>query len=141
MPEQMDTAVGGDALTKDDLQVAFNWLMEQAQQLREDRKIAPDEETGEAIGRRQDELEGAADALVEKQIDLIAGEAQISAEHIDSAVEFADGIVSQVKDIKQKLAQLGDVLDFFAAVTTGSGTAIFKAAITLKEQLGSSANA
>ena len=135
MSEEMKTAAAGDALTQDDLQAAFNWLMEQAGQLREDRKTTSDEETSEAIGRRQNELEDAAAALVEKQIDLIAGEAKVSAEQINSAVSFADGVVSQVKDIKQKLAQLGQVLDFLAAVMTGSGTAIFKAALTLKEQL------
>jgi len=72
---------------------------------------------------------------VDKDIALIAGEAKVSADQIRAAVTKAREIVDKVEKLKSRLAKLGAVLDFFAAVATGSATKIFAAAKAPKTEL------
>ena len=135
MAEQLKPAREGDALTPADLQKTFEWLTDQATALKDEIAKARDVETIQEIGRTQEALRLQARALVTRQIDLIAGEARISAEHIDSAVKFADKVIAQIAGIKAKLKKLGSVLDFFAVVLTGRGDKIVEAAFQLKDEL------
>jgi len=135
MAQQLRAARAGDTLTPADLQKTFDWLTDQATSLNAEIAKAPDVATIQEIGRTQDALRLQARALVARQIELIAGEARISAEHIDSAVKFADKVIAQIASIKAKLRKLGSVLDFFAVVLTGRGDKIVEAAFQLKEEL------
>jgi hypothetical protein len=135
-PAPLKLAKPGDQLTPDDLAGAFRFLMDQAKALDDDVKNAPDVDTQQSIGRVQNELIKRAAALNAKSIDLLAGQARIAAEHINSAVTAAKSVIEKVADIKGKLAKLGAVLDFFGAVLTGNGRAILEGAHTLRDALG-----
>jgi hypothetical protein len=132
---ELDTAEAGDALTADDLQRTFDWFTELARSLEPHVSNAPDVAAAQAVGRTQEALRERARALVEKQIALIAGQARITAEHIDSAVAFADKVIKQIADIESRLEKIGKVLDFFAVVLTGQGDKIVEAAVQLKSDL------
>ena len=132
---QLDTARAGDALGPDDLQRAFDWFTALARSLDDSVSGAPDVPAAQAIGRTQEALRQQARSLVERQIDLIAGQARITAEHLDSAIAFADNVIRQIADIKDKLEKIGKVLDFFAVVLTGQGDKIVEAAVQLKKDL------
>lgn len=131
----LDSATTGDMLSPADLQRSFDWLMAQAQALDDAVSAAPDVPAAQDIGRTQEALRQRARALVARQIDLTVGQARITADHIDSAVAFANGVIRQIADVKKKLQKLGQVLDFFAAVLTGQGDQIVAAAVTLKDAL------
>lgn len=104
-------------------------------ELNADVAKAPDVETQQAIGRTQNALLAQAAKLNTKSIDLLTNEARITAAHIDAAVSKAKAVIEKIADIKNKLAKLGAVLDFFSAVLTGSGTAILASAHDLKDAL------
>lgn len=125
----------GDQLTTDDLAMAFRFLMEQANALNEDVSKAATVEAQQAIGRVQNELFERAAALNAKSIDLLTGQARITAEHINSAVAAAKAVIDRIADVKRKLVKLGAVLDFFGAVLTGNGKAIVEGARALKAAL------
>jgi ElaB/YqjD/DUF883 family membrane-anchored ribosome-binding protein len=131
----LTAAAPGDALTPEDLQRSFDWLTELARSLDPLLEQAPDVATAQAIGRAQEGLRQRARALVERQIDLIAGAARITATHVDAAVDFADTVIRRVTEVRRKLEKVGQVLDFFGAVLTGTGDRIVEAAVTLKERL------
>ena len=89
----------------------------------------------QSVARLQQDLRGCAMALLNVQIDLITGEARITAEHINAATRYAHDVIDRVAVLGKRLQKLGDVLDFFAAVVSGNGAKIVKAAVTLKRQL------
>lgn len=128
-------AVAGDALTPEDLQAAHDWLMAQADALSPLYAAAPDLESAQAIGRQRSALRTMATKINARQIDLLVDEARVSAEHIRSAIDYAAAVVASIKDTRLRIRRLGQVLDFFAAVLSGSGSKIVKAAQTLKKQL------
>lgn len=125
----------GDQLTTDDLAQAFRFLMDQANALNEDVAKAPTVEAQQAIGRVQNDLFERAAALNAKSIDLLTGQARVTAEHINSAVAAAKAVIDQIAGIQRKLAKLGAVLDFFGAVLTGNGKTIIDGAHALKGAL------
>ncbi len=131
----MDAAVVGDQLTANDLAGGFRFLMDQAKALEGDVVQAPDVATSQAIGRMQNQLVKRAAELNAKSIDLLTGQARITAEHINSAVAAAKSVIDRIANIQRKLTKLGAVLDFFAAVLTGDGRAILAGAQDLKDQL------
>jgi hypothetical protein len=137
MEDEMETAVNGDELkpgelipTADDLRAMANDM----EALKTDTMAIEDVQR---VGRAQANLRNLAGQLVVAQIDLIAGEAKVTADHIQSAVEFANGVMRKVADFKKRLAQVTAVLAFVAVVLTGNGDAIVTAAFALKEQLSS----
>ena len=106
-PEPLELAKPGDQLSRDDLAGAFRFLMDQAKALDADVENAPDVNSQQKIGRMQNELIERAAALNAQSIDLLAGQAKIAAEHIDSAVAAAKAVIDKIADIKGKLAKLG----------------------------------
>jgi hypothetical protein len=131
----LDLAKAGDQLTIADLNGAFQFLIDEANALNADAARAPDVATQQAIGRTQNALLARAAKLNAKSIDLLTDEARITAEHINSAVTAAKTVIEKIASIKSKLEKLGAVLDFFAAVLTGSGTAILAGANDLESAL------
>lgn len=131
----MEQAKPGDQLTRDDLQKARQWLIDQANALNKDLAAAPDVSTMGKISDRQTELTNMAGRLNIASIDLAIDEAKISAEHLNSAIARAKEVIDRVAKVKAKLEVLGSVLDFFAAVLTGSGTKIFDGAVKLASDL------
>jgi hypothetical protein len=137
-PLNLDLARPGDQLTADDLASAFRFLMDQAEALDADVASAPDVQTQQQIGRLQNDLIEQAAALNAQSIDLLAGEARITAEHIASAVAASRAVIDDVAEIQRKLTVLGAVLVFFGAVATGRGGTVVKSARALKDALDGS---
>lgn len=131
----MEQAEPGDRLTRDDLQQARQWLIDQANALNKDLAAALDVSMMGRISDRQTELTNMAGRLNIASIDLAIDEAKISAEHINSAIAHAKEVIDRVAKVKAKLKLIGSVLDFFAAVLTGSGTKIFDGAVKLASDL------
>lgn len=131
----MEQAKAGDRLTRGDLQAARQWHIDEAEALNEALAAAPDVTTMGKISDRQTELTNMAGRLNIASIELAIGEAKISAEHLNSAIAQAKKVIDRVAEVKAKLELLGSVLDFFAAVLTGSGTKIFAGAVQLASDL------
>lgn len=74
-------------------------------------------------------------------IDLVTGEAKISAEHLNSAIAQAEKVIDRVKEVEVKLELFGSVLAFFTVVLTGEGSAIFNGAVKLASDLREADNA
>jgi hypothetical protein len=134
-PPPLDVAAPGDQLTVDDLDVAFRFLMAQAEALDADVASAPDVQTQQQIGRVQNDLIKQAAALNAKSIDLLAGEARITAAHVESAVAAAKAVIDEVADLKTKLAKLGAAVVFVGALLTGNGRTIVNSARVFKDAL------
>jgi hypothetical protein len=134
MAELLDIAKQGDSVSGADLQESIDGLRALAKAIR-DTKAGRSVEEIQEIGRQEEALLAAADELVGAQIGLMVGEAKVGAEHINAAVAFAKEVVEQIADFKKKLEKVGAVLDFFAAVATGSGKQIVNAAGKLKKKL------
>ena len=135
MADLLQQAAAGDRIAGDDLQASIDKLRAMATAL--DDAVADGMSVADiqAIGRDATRLRDAAGALVGAQIDLLAGEAKVTAEHINAAVDAADEVIKEIADVKARLKKVGALLDFLAAVGTGSGKAIVQAAVTLKQQL------
>lgn len=129
-------ATQGDTLDGADLQTSIDALRQMAKGLMPSDTSALSVGELQAIAQRQAELLSAASKLVNAQIALLAGEAKVTAEHINGAIGFAQGVLRQIADIKDKLAKAGAIVDFIGAVLTGNGKVILAAANTLKGQLG-----
>lgn len=136
MGEALDIAVAGDRIDGDDLQDSIDRLKALANMLDEidtdDMTVAQVQE----IGRAQSSLRALAGSLVNKQIDLLAGEARVTADHVNAAVRAAQDTIQRIADIRDKLAKVGALLEFFSAVLTGDGKVIVQAAMALKNKLG-----
>jgi len=136
MADEIEVAVAGDQIKGSDLAATAQELRAMANDMEslktEDLSI-PDIQR---IGRAQSDLRDLAGELVVAQIDLIAGEAKITAEHIQASADFANGVIRKIADFKKRLQQITAVLAFFAVVLTGNGDAILTAAFKLKNQLG-----
>ncbi|HJV59660.1 MAG TPA: hypothetical protein VJ743_01885 [Albitalea sp.] len=136
MGEALDIAVAGDRIDGDDLQDSIDRLKALANMLDEidtdDMTVAQVQE----IGRAQSSLRALAGSLVNKQIDLLAGEARVTADHVNAAVLAAQDTIQRIADIRDKLAKVGALLEFFSAVLTGDGKVIVQAAMALKNKLG-----
>ncbi|MBC7454007.1 MAG: hypothetical protein H7335_09925 [Massilia sp.] len=97
--------------------------------------VLTDVAQAQSVARLQQDLRGCALALVNMQVDLISGEARITAGHINAATSYAHDVIEHVAVLEKRLEKLGDVLAFFTAVVCGDGVKIVKAAVTLKRQL------
>jgi hypothetical protein len=132
----LEVASKDDVIDGTDLQASIDSLRQMANGLMPSDTSALSVDELQAIAQRQAELRSAASKLVNAQIALLAGEAKVTADHINSAIGFARGVVAQIADIKDKLAKAGAIVDFIGAVITGNGRVILQAAHTLKGQLG-----
>jgi small-conductance mechanosensitive channel len=125
----------GEQLRGDDLQAAIHALRQMATGM--DALMTDDSSVAELreIARLQSRLRDEAGAWINARIDLLAGEARVSAEQISGAVGYAREVIDSVADTRKKLAQLGAVLGFVGAVSSGNGKAIWQAARELKSAL------
>jgi len=90
----------------------------------------------QALGRGATALRDRAAGLVVAQVDLLAGEARISARQIEAAVQAADEAIRRAADTPARLRRVVALLALMAAVGTGSGSAMLKAADGLRRELG-----
>ena len=135
MSETLETAAAGDTITADQLQASIDLLRAMASMLRDRIDDGMSVADIQAIGRAHADLMATASSLVDRQIDLLAGEAKVTAEHINAATAFADSVIRKIANVKQALAKVASVLSFFAAVLTGNGKTIVQAAVALKKDL------
>jgi hypothetical protein len=135
MDQELTTASAGDRMTGEELQSSIDTLRRTASQM--DEWMTDDLSVREIqdIGRAQSRLRSLAASLLNRQIDLLAGEVRVTAEHINAAVAYADSVIRGVADRQARLAKVGALVDFFGAVVTGDGRAIVQAAVTLKSAL------
>jgi hypothetical protein len=133
--EALPTATAGVAITGAELQDSIDRLRQWAEDLDAVVASATEVQEAQAAARLQQDLLDQALALVGAQIDLIAGEAQVAAAHINAATQYAQGVIARIADWKRRIEKLGQVLDFLAVLSTGSGTKIVAAAVTLKQGL------
>lgn len=128
-------AVAGAKISGADLQASIDRLEAWASSLDATLDVLTDVAQAQAVARIQQDLHSRALSLVNQQIDLITGEATITADHINAATQYAQGVIEQIATWRKRIQKLGKVLDFFAVVVTGNGAKIVDAAIVLKGQL------
>jgi len=129
-------ALPGDMIRKDDLLPTAEQLIEMAQSLKPDIERAESPKELAALMKANGDLLAQARVLIEADIELVVGEAKISADQVLAAVAESQKVIEKVERVRSKLAKIGAALDFVAAVLTGSGTRIFEAAFVLKDALG-----
>lgn len=135
-PNALDVAQPGDTFAGADLQTGIDQLIAMADgldQFKADPGASIDDV--QAIGRTQAELRSRATSLNVMQIDLLAGEVKVTAEHINAAVVYSDGVIAQMADWRERIRKIGTLLVFLAVLSTGSGKEILQAARTLKTAL------
>lgn len=131
----MAIATGDETLDGASLQPSIDALKSTAGNLDHDRATAPDLDAMHDIGKQQSALAGRAQALVAVQIDLLAGEAQVTAAHINAAAGVAAAAIADMADWRKKLVAAGKLVDFFTAVMTGNGARMVDAAYQLRDVL------
>jgi hypothetical protein len=131
----LDVAVAGLSLRGIELQPSIELLRAMASAMDELIDQAESVEAAQQIARAQQELRTKARGLIIAQIDLLVGEARITAEHINAATAYADDVIAKIADWRRRIVQAGALLDFFAVVATGNGGQILKAAVKLKSSL------
>jgi len=131
----LDVATGSETLSGADLQASIDALKATAKGLDADIAKATDVDAVQAIGKAQADLNEQALDLVDAQIDLLAGQASVSAAHINAAAQAAQAAIATMADWRKKITAAGKLVDFFAAVTTGNGAQIVAAAYALKDVL------
>lgn len=137
MDELLALAGPGDCIAPADLQDACDRLRGLAQAL-DAEALAPGLALADmqALGRSATGLRDHATRLVVAQVDLLAGEARISARQIEAAVQAADAEIRRAADTPTRLRRAVALIALLAAVGTGSGTAMLKAADGLRRELG-----
>ena len=125
----------GDVIAKDDLKPAADDLITMARLLEPDIENATTPKQLAALMKANGDLLEQARKLIENDIALIVDEAKIFADQVRAAITESQKIIAKIADVKSKLAKVGAVLDFVAAVATGSGTRIFQAALDLRGKL------
>lgn len=131
----LEVASAGAVVLGADLQKSIDWLREMADALNPLLETETSVDAAQGIGRAQQGLRSLALLLVGVQIDLLAGQAKITADHINAAVAYANGVTAQIAGWKQRVDKIGKLLDFFAIVMTGNGAKIVQAAGDLKAAL------
>lgn len=132
---ELPIAAAGDAIAGADLQPSIDELLKQAQALDAALIAEADLNRAQAIARTQQGLRSRAQALVNRQIMLLADEVKVGAEHINAATRYAADVIDEVIDVGKKLALLGELIAFFTAVMSGSGKQMLGAANSLKKAL------
>jgi len=133
--ELLEVAKEGDILLGDDMQESIDRLLAIANDLSALLEKETDIEVAREIGRFEQGLHSLAMSLVNIQIELLVGQARITAVHINAAVEYAEAVIASTKAWKKRVQTIGKLVDFFSVVLTGDGAKIVEAAIKLKENL------
>lgn len=131
----MAVAQAGDQLDEAALAALHAFALAQMDALNAALDQATEQAVIDQILARQNRLGEQANALTGLSVQLTAGEARVSAEHIQAAVDSAQRVMAKVASVKAKLAVVGAVIDFTAAVLSGQGKAIVAAAKGLKAEL------
>lgn len=131
----MAVAQAGDQLDASALASLRDFANAQIEALNTALEQATEQAVIDAILARQNRLAEHANALTGLGVMLTAGEARVSAAHIQAAVDSAQRVIDKVAGIQARLATVGAVIDFTAAVLTGNGKTIVAAAKTLKSEL------
>jgi hypothetical protein len=138
MPETntIEIAQPGDAIAGANLQAGMDQLKAMAEALNP-FLADPDASVDDVrkIGRAQADLRSQAAALIVAQIDLAVGEAKVTADQINDAVAYSDGIIARIADWRKRLDKIGALLSFLATLPGGHGNEILQAAHTLKSSL------
>ena len=132
---ELDAAVVADRLDGAELQASIDGLLAMAAALNPLLATETDVEAAREIGRTQARMRAMAGTLVGRQIDLIANEARITADHINGATAFAQEVIDKVDGWKKKAQKLARLVQFFSSVLTGDARAIVKEAFALKKEL------
>jgi hypothetical protein len=132
---ELDTAGSGDRLTGDRLQASIDGLTALADSLNPWMETETDVAAAQAIGRAQQGLRSLAQSLAVAQIELLAGQAKITAEHITAAVDYSCAGIDKLHLWQKRVEKIGKLLEFFAVVQTGNGGKILQAAGDLKSAL------
>lgn len=125
----------GDTIQGADLQATIDMLRERAQGIAQDIPQIDTVPDAQAALRLQTDLIMQAQALVNRQIDLLAGEAKVSAEQVNAATRYANDVIKKITRWRKRLQLAAKVLGFIGAVMTGNGKAILTSARDLKESL------
>jgi len=133
--DTLDVAIAGDRIDGKDLQDSIDGLLAIEAGMNDLKAKAGSMGELDDIGAAQQKLRSMAIGLVNQQIDLIAGHAKITADHINAATEAAQGKIAKIAEVRKSLETVGMLLDFFATVLTGNGQKIVEAAFALKDQL------
>lgn len=128
-------AAADEKISGADLQASIDRLETWAKSLDATLDVLTDVAQAQAVARVQQDLHSRALSLVGIQIDLIVGKAAVTADHINAATQYAQGVVEQISTWRKRIQKFGQILDFFTVVVTGNGAKIVEAAITLKGQL------
>lgn len=131
----LPSTVVGAKISGADLQESIDRLNAWASSLDATLDTLTDVAQAQAVARVQQDLRSRALSLVGAQIDLITGEATITADHINAATQYAQGVIDQITSWRKRVQKLGKVLDFFTVVVSGNGAKILEAAFALKGQL------
>lgn len=135
LTEALDTATGDEILQGTNLQASIDALLAMAKGLDRQVGLATEVDDLQAIGAAQAELNNQAMSLVTAQVRLLAGEAKVTAEHINAATRYAQAAIASMADWRKKIAATTKVVDFCAAVLSGDGTRMLETAIKLKAVL------
>lgn len=135
MADLLDNATQGDQIPGSDLQQSIQLLRQLASDLDATKTDDLSVSDLQAIGQLQSSLNQIAGNLVVVQIDLLVGQAKITADHINAAVQYANNVIQNTQDLKDKLAKVAALIAFFGVVVTGNGKAILDQANTLKKAL------
>jgi hypothetical protein len=131
----LPVAQPGDTIQGADLQASIDMLRERAQGIADDIPQIADVQEAQAALRLQTDLIMQANALVNRQIDLLAGEAKISAQQVNDATRYANDVIKKITRWRKRLQLAAKVLGFVGAVMTGNGKAILTSARDLKASL------
>jgi hypothetical protein len=135
MSDTLPTAEPGELIAGADLQQTVDLLIEAARRLDGFVETATEVEAAQDIGRTQARLRSLAATLIDQQIELVAGEARVTAAQINAATRYADEAIAKVADWKARVRQLGRLVEFVGALLSGSGSRILKTAQALKDEL------
>lgn len=131
----LDMAAAGDCVRGIELQSSIDALRAMASAMDELIGKAPTVDDAQEIARCQQKLRTTSRELIIAQIDLMIGEARITAAHINAATAYANDVIAKIADWRKRIAQAGALVEFFGVVATGNGGQIVKAAVKLKSSL------
>lgn len=132
---ELEVAGAGDSVRGIELQPSIDALRAMANAMDDLISKAPTVNDAQEISRCQQQLRTTSRNLIIAQIDLLVGEAKITADHINGATAYASDVIVKIADWRKRIAQAGALVEFFGVVATGNGGQILKAAVRLKSSL------
>ena len=131
----LGVATGDETLRGASLQASVDALLAMAKSFDAQLQTATEVDELQAIGAAQADLNNQAMTLVTAQVRLLAGEANVTAAHINAATAYAKDAITTMADWRRKIAAAGKVVEFCGAVLSGDGAKMVGAAFALKNAL------